>query len=273
MNALHTIIDQLQSLTQQHVPPELLSHVVLMSIGIFLAGVAVSVFGAKLAKVGITGVFVLIGTLLGVYFARITGWPIAPCLLIAAAMVGAFGALTQRVWVGAMFAMVLTFIVMSAFSFQKIMPHVATFDPVAQWNTTELASMPALPMPEAEVLQERTPDEWFSGLWQFVQEQDATVPVQGKAFILATGVIGLFVGVLAVRFALVFSTSLIGTLLVSAGLMGGIAQLWPAVYQRLFENPGIVSAGVSALMVSSLIVQTMLTRDKSSKSSEAADSA
>ena len=71
-------------------------------------------------------------------------------------------------------------------------------------------------------------------------------------------------GLLAVRWALILSTSLLGTSLVTTGLATLLTQSVPDSYQAFQNNPKLVGIGIGAFLATSLVLQTMLSRRTSS---------
>jgi hypothetical protein len=239
---------------------------------VFLAlGAALCVLGAKLARWGITCGFVAIGGIIGAQFAGIAGFPAVPCVAIGAAAVGVIAFMTYRLWVGVAAAVVLFGIAMGAFGYDRIVPHVQNFEPAAAWSAGQEATgdFTLLTPEQQDAYANRTPGQWFRGLWSFVRERDADAPRLFKAAGLAAVIMGLLIGVLAVRVTLILSTSIIGTFLVVSGLAALGQQFMPGVYQGSFNHPAVVGLMVGAFAISSIIVQTMLTRKAPSPPAEA----
>ncbi len=267
MNELAGIFEQFRLFVVEQAPVGLMTHAAWTAIAVLVVGVAISVLGAKMARWGITCCFALIGAGIGVYFSRFAGFPATPCVLVSGAMLAIVGSLTHRLWVGVVASIVLSALVLGGFGYHRIAPHVCSFDPMVAWSAADGESSELLlPTPEQqEAYRDRTPQQWFQEFWSFVLEHDVDVPRNGKALALAAAIIGLFLGVFAVRYVLILSTSLIGTLLVTTAVAALGTQLFPGFYQSGFEHPGMVGMGVGGFLVSSLIVQTVLTRDTSSK--------
>ncbi len=275
MSDLQTILEQLQLYGQQFLPAGMTSNVGIAAVVVFTAGCVTCVLGAKLAKVGITGAFVVIGTILGVYFAKLTGFATAPCLLVGAATMGVIGALSQRIWVGALFALVLSGIVMSAFGMQRIVPHVQQYDPVtiiAQNASEGVIQASVAEDPEAiQAGLRESADYWLRDFWSFVIQKDASVSNHVSALLLATAVIGAFIGVIAVRFALIASTSMVGTVMILGSLATFLQHANPDYYIAGYNHPGLIGTAFGVLVAASMIVQTILTRESSSSSAEASE--
>ena len=102
--------------------------------------------------------------------------------------------------------------------------------------------------------------QWGAKLWTFAKERDAQLAPMARGVALAAILVGLCVGVVAVRWMLILATSLAGT----AMLAGGVATLVRGAVEEgpvsIAENPVLTGAAVGACLVVSLIVQTRLTR-------------
>lgn len=272
MNELQSVIDQLRLFTEQHIPPEMLPHIAWGAVAVVLAGIGLCVLGAKLARFGITCVFVLIGGGIGLEFAHMASFPTAPCVALGAAAVATVAFLTYRLWVGVAAAVVLGGVALGVFGYQKVMPHVQDFDPAVAWAASEQADEFTLLTPEQqEAYANPSADEWFRGLWRHVSERDVAAPQYARAIGLAAVVIGLLIGVLAVRPTLILATSIIGTFFVASGLGALAQQYMPATYQAGFGHPVVMGVLLGALGISSVIVQTLLTRKAPQPDSESSD--
>jgi hypothetical protein len=218
MNELQNVIDKLRLFTEQHIPPEMLPHIAWGAVAVLLAGIGLCVLGAKLARFGITCVFVLIGGGVGFEFAQMAGFP------------------------------------------------------AVAWAASEQGDEFTLLTPEQqEAYANPSAAEWFRGLWRHVSERDATAPQYARAIGLAAVVLGLLIGVLAVRPTLILATSIIGTFFVASGLGFLAQQYMPGTYQAGFNHPVVMGVLLGALGISSVIVQTLLTRKPPRPDSESSD--
>ena len=271
MNEIQQIVEQFRLFTEQHLPTGMLPHVAWGGVLFLAMGAGMCVLGAKLARWGITTAFVVVGGLIGAQFAEIAGFPAVPCVAIGAAAVGVIAFMTYRIWVGVAAAVVLLGIALGAFGYDRIVPHVQNFEPTTAWSAGQEAAgdFTLLTPEQQDDYVNRTPEQWFRGLWSFVRERDAGAPRLFKAVGLAAVIMGLLIGVLAVRVTLILSTSIMGTLLVVSGLAALGQHFMPGVYQGSFNHPAIVGLMVGAFAISSIIVQTLLTRKAPSPPAEA----
>ena len=277
MSELTPIFDQLKLLADQHVPPELLTKAVPAAVICLVLGVGLSVFGAKLSRFGLSVAFVMLGAAAGLYFGRELGYPALLCALVGAAMIGAIGHMTFRLWVGVATAVVFSAFAMGAFSYHRVIPHVAEFqesrESMVTWSPVEGPRVFAVPSPEEQrAYLAHSPGEWVESLWNHVTLIDAHAERHGKALALVAFVAGLCIGVLAVRWMLILTTSLVGTALMTTSVATLIARLMPSSYQSFGENPGVVGIGVGVFLATSLIVQALLTRKAPPASKPVAES-
>lgn len=259
-----TKLEQLRTFLVQSLPSETFANAVPVAILVLIVGVAISVLGAKLARVGVTAGFVGLGAYAGYRFGVSADFPPPLCALIAAGMIGVIGHLTFRLWVGAAVAVVLTSLALGSFSYEKLLPHVESFEqtqmvalPASAQGTSEFA----IPTPdEQQAYVKRSPRELATQFWDYATAQDGDLPRRAQAIGLAALVTGLFIGVVAVRWALVISTSLLGTALVAGGVGALFASFSPGSYQAFLTHPALGAMAAGLFMLTSLCLQAMLTR-------------
>jgi len=261
MHDLTPILDQVRTFLTQHVPAELMARTVLVPLALLLAGIGISVLGAKLARPAMTAAFSLLGAYAGVVFAGEAGYPAPLGGLVGAGMSATIAFLTFRLWVGVATAVVLSAVGLGAFSYQRVAPHLAEFDGRMAWTPAATTAEFAVPTPaEQQAYLDRDPREWIREFWSFVASKDASVPQNSRLLGIAAFAGGLFLGVIAVRWMLILCTSALGTGLVVTSLATLFAQFLGGSYQTLQNRPGVIGMAVGAFLVTSLIIQTLLTR-------------
>lgn len=262
MSDISPILEQFRLFVGQHVPPNMLSKVVPVAVACLLAGVALSVFGAKLARFGFSAAFVLLGGFAGHWFAGEFGYPALPCALVGGVMIGTIGHMTHRLWVGVVTAVVLSLLALGFFGFHRIAPHLPEFNEkmVAGYAVNGTAEVALSSPKEQEAYLDRSRRQWAQGLWQHITAKDVHLERQGKALAIVVLIAGLCVGVVVGRWMLVLATSLLGTGLVTLGVATLCSRVMPESYQAFAGHPGMVGIGVGGFLVTSLIVQTLLTR-------------
>jgi len=262
MNEIETILEQARQLFVSHAPAELLKQAMPFAIVCLVAGIGFSVLGAKIARFGLACAFAVLGGYIGAFFAHETGFSVPVCGLISALMIGTIGYQTFRLWVGLAAAVVLLAAVLGAFGYQRVLPHMTEFQQSLVDAPVAVDGTFALHTPEQQqATLDRGPREWAEGLWTFVTARDASAAPNGRALAVAAMVIGLCLGVLAVRWALIISTSIVGTSLVTTGMATLLYQSVPESYQAFEARPGLAGIGIGGFLVTSLIIQTMLTRN------------
>ncbi|MGD2110242.1 MAG: hypothetical protein PVI86_12740 [Phycisphaerae bacterium] len=271
MNEIETIIEQAKAFAAQHMPAEVLHQALPFGLICLALGIFISVLGAKMARLGVSGLFAIGGAALGVFFARQTDFPAIICSLVGALALGVVGYHTMRMWVGVVAAIVFALVALGVFGYQRVMPYMAEFQPsptgaLVSGDTTSFT----VPSPdEQQAYRDRDPQQYAKQLWAFATEKDANLERNTKAVALLAVVAGLSLGVAAARWALILSTSLVGTVLVTSG-MGALAHAYaPASYQSLQERPTFLGVGLGAFLLTSLIVQTLLTRTASKEKGKA----
>lgn len=262
MTEIETVLENLRQLAVQHAPAEILKDALPFAILCLLAGVGLSVLGAKTARFGMTCGFAVFGAMVGSLVAKLTSFPAPVCGLVGALMIGVIGYQTFRLWVGLGSAGVLCVAALTAFGYQHVLPHVSDF------QQTEISAVRAASgsfgVPSAEqqaAYRNRTTRQWASEFWAYVVAKDVQIGQNGRALAIMAMVTGLCLGLLAVRSALILSTSLVGTALVATAAASVLADSVPDTTQVFRDHPGGVGAAVGGFLVTSLIVQTLITRE------------
>lgn len=263
MHDLTPVIERAHLFITQHVPPEMLDRTVALAVLLLVAGIGLSVLGAKLARPAMTVMFGLMGAYAGVWFAREAGYPAPLGGLLGAAMVGTIGLVTFRLWVGVAVGAVLTSISLGTFSYQRMAPYLAEFEGqgMVTWSPVTGATEFAVPTPEQQQdYVERPQQRWAKEFWAFVTAKDPSIPRNSRLIALGTAVTGLFLGVMAARWMLILSTSLVGTAFVVTAVATLLTRCLQGSYQAFQDHPGPMGMAVGGFLVTSLILQTLLTR-------------
>jgi hypothetical protein len=258
-----SVLEQARLFFSQHAPTEVLRQTLPLAFLCLFAGVVLSVLGAKLARFAITTSFVLLGAYAGAYVGNELAYSRPICGLVGALAIGVIGHQTFKLWVGVAGALVLSSVVLGAFGYQQILPHVVEFERIAPIAAADTPGTFALPSPEQQQgYLDRSPQQWAKELWSFVLQNNPRVERDGKSLGVFAMLTGLFFGVVATRAALILSTSLVGTGLVTTAIGTLLAHAIPNSYQAFQQRPGMAGAGVGAFLVASLVLQTMLTRKR-----------
>lgn len=263
MSGMESIIEQVRTLVVQHVPGEVMQGALPFGVVCLVAGIGLSVLGAKLSRFGMTTGFALLGTLAGTRFAAGMGYPAAVCGLVGALAFGIIGYQTFRLWVGVAAAAVLAAVALGVFGYQHGLDDVQAFMQRSPLSASAAAPTDALHIPSPDEQQAYVDygfGQWLGDLRNYVKAQDAQFEHRARSIAILAMVIGLCLGVLAVRSAAIVSTSVVGTGLVAASIATLLVHFAPQGYQALTSRAGFVGMGLGGFLVTSLIVQTMLTR-------------
>jgi|CXWL01.1.fsa_nt_gi hypothetical protein len=265
MDQVASILEQLRLFTMQHAPGGMPTGAIPVALILLVAGIALSVLGAKFARFALTSAFVVMGGAFGDQFAQNFDFPRTLCIPVGAALIGIIGFQTFRVWVGVAVAMLLCATVVSGFSANRVLPHLSEYtdtssplfgQPTPSGETEFLIPTPA----EQAAHLNRNPRTWFSNFWTFLTERDPNVARNTQAIAILSALGGLCLGLMAVRPSLIISTSLIGTTMVVAGLGTLLSSSVPSAYTSVQSNPRLIGLGVAAFLATSLLLQTMLMR-------------
>jgi len=269
MNEIETILEQARLFFVQHAPTDALRGAVPAALVFLVAGIGLSVLGAKLARFGITSAFVVLGGVLGARFGQEMDFHPLICVLVGGLLIGVIAYQTFRMWVGVGAAIVFSSLVLGTFSYRQVAPYVAEFQQGAQQPAIQSPITFAIPTPmEQQAYRDRTPRQWAEEFWAFVTVRDVNVARNTKALAIVALLTGLCLGILAVRWALILATSLVGTVFVTTAAATLLTRSVPESYQAFQNHPGLVGVGIGGFLVASLILQTLLSRQSPSAKSE-----
>lgn len=271
MNEVETILEQARLFLVQHAPTDALRGAVPAALVFLVAGIGLSVLGAKLARFGITSAFVVLGGVLGARFGQEMGFHPLICVLVGGLLIGVIAYQTFRLWVGLGAAVVFTLLVWGTFGNRQVVTYLTEFQQGAQQPAIQSPITFAVPTPlEQQAYRDRTPWQWVKEFLAFVTQRDVNVARNTKALAIVALLTGLCLGIVAVRWALILATSLVGTVLVTTAAATLLTRSVPESYQAFQNNPSIVGVGVGGFLVTSLILQTMLSRKSPSAKGESA---
>ncbi|GMU36467.1 MAG: hypothetical protein KJ057_07400 [Phycisphaerae bacterium] len=267
MNQWSATVSQIQEFLNQHVPAEVVQRAGLGALGAIVGGVLLCVLGAKLARVGFTGAWALVGALVGYRVAQEAGMHPVPGALLFAAGIGVIGHLTYRFWVGVLTAGVITALVLGAFGYQRVGPRLQEYNErqsallVAHTEASDEGAAFSIPTAEEQNGYRREPfRRHVSEFWGYVKTQDATVAGHAKALGLTALVFGLLVGLSTIRYTMILTTSLLGTALLGTGIVGGVNALWPGFAAAAANKPILNIVVFAVFMLISIFLQVRLTR-------------
>ncbi|HNQ22096.1 MAG TPA: hypothetical protein PKK06_03280 [Phycisphaerae bacterium] len=262
MNDVVQFVEQVRLVAAEHAPVIVKLGVVPLGIVLLLLGLGIGVLGAKLARPVVTTWFIAVGAWAGWGFAVAVDLTPYVCVPIAALLIGMIGYHAFRFWVGLLMSGVLATLVVGGYSFLRLQPYMTSFE-------THLESI--LP-PESEAfppVSEGQPSArcpaaaWVTQFGGYVREQDAAAARLGSALGALAMLVGMLVGLLAARFALITSTSVLGTLLAAGGAVMLFSQWGPTGGFSDARSQALLGLAVGAFLVTSLFLQTVFTRQRS----------
>lgn len=271
MSKLQPFLDQANAYLTSFSAGGLDYRMLLSALLALVGGVLLCVMGAKLARVGVTVALALGGLAFGAEYGARLGMPAPLGAALAGGMLATIGFLTFRLWAGVLTGLVACTLALSVFGYRNVAPHAADFQPlgmsVAAQDTLAVSASHGSSSATGEFLP-TPPREWLRQFWDFVRSRNATITSDAEPIVAAALLIGLFLGVLAVRGMLILSTSLVGTSLVFGGAVTLLSQIAPSSLAALEGSPGAMGMAAGGFLVSSLILQALLTRKNREPDSE-----
>jgi hypothetical protein len=278
MDAISTLIEQTRHYCEQVLPASQSMGTWPTGVIVVLFGLGLAMFGAKSAHIVLTLGFALGGALLGHAFAQAADFNPVFFVIVMGGLAGVIGYQTFRLWVGVLASLVLAALCLTAFGYVRVAPEVTEFNAALQrvQGDTPMALAASDEEGDAEegihILGEDgvwTDDHWFEGFWAHLEKRDPEAGNWGGAIAIVAGMVGLVLGLMALRPSLVVTTSMIGTLCVFAGGMAIAAAAWPSAYKWCLQQPVLTGAALGAFAVASLVIQGRMTRSSEGGSSGA----
>lgn len=261
MNEVETILEKARLFFVEYAPTDALRGAVPAALIFLVAGIGLSVLGAKLARFGVTSAFVVLGGALGVQFGQEMGFHPLIGMLVGGSLIGIIAYQTFRLWVGVGAAVVFSSLVLGTFGYQQVLPYVGEFEQGVQRPAVASPITFAVPTTaEQQTYRDRAPRQWAEEFWAFVTQRDAKIAIHTKWLAIGALLTGLCLGIMAMRWALILATSLAGTALVTTAAATLLTHSVPDSYQAFQNNPSLVGVGVGGFLVTSLILQAMLSR-------------
>jgi hypothetical protein len=265
MDQIASILEELRIFTIQHAPGGIPTGAIPVALVLLVAGIALSVIGAKFARFALTSAFVVAGGVLGDRFAHSFDFPRVVSVVIGALIIGLIGFQTFRLWVGVAMAVLLSALVVGGFSGNRVLPHLTeyadTSAPIFGQPTPLGETEFLIPTPDEQTAYtNRDPQSWFSNFWRFLTERDPSLALNTQSVAILAALGGLCLGLMAARPSLIISTSLIGTAMVVTGVGTLLASSVTSANAAVENNPRLIGLGVAAFLATSLLLQTMLMR-------------
>ena len=128
MMDIQSFLERARQLAVQHAPSDVLQDAVPFALVCLVAGIGLSVLGAKLSRFGLTAALAVGGGVVGLFVAKETGYPAPVCGLVGSLMAGVVAFMTFRLWVGVVAAVVFSSAALGVFGYQRLRPHLAEFN-------------------------------------------------------------------------------------------------------------------------------------------------
>ncbi|MCP4247382.1 MAG: hypothetical protein GY778_10080 [bacterium] len=262
MDGWSDIAEQGRRLIEQHLPAEAIPPVAPVAIVALLVGVMVAVLGARLARPVLTAGFGVAGALAALRYACMLDLPQAVTVVLASVTLSVTGYLLYRLWIGVAAGAMMAALALGVFGFYRVLPEVAPFNEsypavIAQSDEGGFALLDA---EQQRTYLEKSPRTWAHDFWTHLTAQQADVQRNVVVIGVAAALMGLLLGALATRPALIVCTALFGTALVGSGLAALAAALVPEQYQSALNHPVWLGGAGAVLLLASLVLQTALTR-------------
>ncbi len=265
MDGVSQIFDQARSLFEHHMPVASTAAVTAGAAVTAFIGLSMSVLGAKLARIAITLGLVFAGALAGGFTTLHADIPVPIAAGFGALFCGAMGFVLYRFWVGVLTGLLLITAASGSYGLSVLGPELASYSEVGGTAPMLVSEDFTTPSPEAQ-RQYLNPQfsDWARGFWDHVTARNKTGVKKVALVDACAGIFGLLLGLIAVRFTLVTMTALAGTALFSFGAFVLANRVHPQFYQAGMEHPQAIAFSCGAMLVASLILQTLLTRPKKS---------
>ncbi|UCG33476.1 MAG: hypothetical protein JSU68_02350 [Phycisphaerales bacterium] len=263
MDQVRAEIEPLLEVVRHHVPPELLDHALIAAglgglIGLILALWGVRVFRSALVLAFVGG-GVLVG-LAGNQWVNLGQWF---CVICGGLVFGALGFVLYRLWVGVGWAALLVCVGLSAFGHKQAWPHWDAFSE-ARLSDTILADQGFQPptVEEQGSFNEPDPLQVFREFGGYLNENVPNIRRNALVTVSLAGVLGLLMGLLAVKFTVVLATAFIGVSLLAGAAGYFLSRFQPQVLDQAMSKPAAVWAGLGIVVLVSMMIQYFQTRPR-----------
>ena len=274
MSSIQPILQQGQGWLAEQVPANWHASPVLVGIVVMAVGIALAFVGARFARNVTTTFFVLAGVGAGVGFGQTYSYSPALAGLLGAVLLGGIGYLAFRFWVALGLSTVLALLVFLTFGYLRVLPQVTGFE--AHW--TQLAGDGATNLHLTGEVAPGSADvgpahQWWAEFADYVRAHDVDAERVAVALVALAGLLGMLVGLLASRFALIVATSLGGTALLLLGVGTLVGPALSADYRLSAMHVTAAGVVLGAFLATSVFVQTLMTRPQPAAAGDEADEA
>jgi hypothetical protein len=272
MNAerITQVLEQLRGMWELHVPAQYHPPAAPTGFALLMLGIGIAVLGARMARGGLTLAFALAGGLVAFAFRTHVNWN-PPVVLGAGMLAGALcGFLLFRLWIGVAAAGLCAALAVGFYGSRNVAPHFVSYDSTHNFNgvftvpealpearASDSAAADSIPTLEAHFDQFKS---WCRGFWLYVQSQESDVNVWIAGIALGAGLFGFLLGSVLPRLTLIAGSASLGTLLVLSGFAALAHYANTQVYDAAISRPRVVGLVGVVLLVTSVVLQALLTR-------------
>ncbi len=266
MDGMGELINQGQQLAEQlaeqHVPSAWIANALPVGLVVVAIGIVVSVLGARMIRPALTVVFGIGGAIAAGRFAYAVDVPWPVTVLVSGLIAGLVGHFLHRLWVGAVASLVVASLALSVFGYYEVLPELQAFQAnhPAAVSVDSAATFNLLPPEEQAEYSKESVRDWAGGFWNHLNVKQAGVDRRIALIGAIAGLVGLIIGIVATKGALIFGTALMGTSLLATGATMVMGASAPEVYASALASPRLIGGGIASLFLCSLVVQAMLNR-------------
>ncbi len=267
MNALEQITRQLSTLAEHHLPEEAAIPVFTAApAALVVLGLLTAVLGAKLARPSIALGFAIGGATIGAVAGQALAVSMPLCATIGAVVFGISGFVLLRLWVGVATCVLFAAIAASGYGAHRALPHLKSYSEPAPAAITKPEYRFSTPEPRAQQLHLNPEfNAWLEDVYTHVTTKEMTLERNTVLSAVAAGVLGLILGLVAVRLTLIILTSVMGTAALIAGATTLLCHHRPGLYQAALGHPEALAIACGTFLLGSLALQALLTRSHKSR--------
>lgn len=200
-----------------------------------LAGLVLSLFGARLVRFCLGIIFMGGGGVIGGYFARQYGYSPLPGILIGAVLLGVIGYFLFRMWVSALAGVLLAVIAAGVVAMPEMPALVQQFEQSRTGGATSDYLLPAANQQEEE--KPLLLSQYCIECGQFIQARRPEL-VRNTAIVSALAfLLGSAIGLFAYQWAMILGTTITGAALLISGLAPLANRYWPQAIEWIHGNP------------------------------------
>ena len=275
MDRMQAELEPLLEVIRYHIPPVWLDNALAGAVAVGVVGLVLALWGGRVFRPALVLVFAAGGVWVGLAGNQWLGLGQWFCLISGVLVFGALGFVLYRLWVGLGWSVLLVCVGLSVLGYRQALPHWGAFDS-SRLSEAVLAEVPFQP-PTVETQASFNQPDPAQVLGEFGAYLAENVPHIRRNAILViglVGMVGLLMGLLAVKFTVVLASSMVGVSLLGGALGYGLQRLRPEVLEQIVGRPAAVWAGLGIAALLCMAIQwfqvrprvTQATATKSAKS-------